>query len=113
MKRCIVLVLVTFAVGALFASGCVQVPTKFAAYPAADSLQKDGKFAEAIEKYNEFVETNPESALVPNALFHIAECYVGLDQKDDATAAFKKVMDQFPASDPAQWAKQKIKILED
>jgi len=107
-----VLLLVAFGLGAMFAAGCMQVPTKVMAYNVAANFQEAGKYTEAINKYNEFIKANPESTLIPNALFHIGDCYVKLNQKDEAVAAFQKVKDQYPASRPAQWAAQEIHRLQ-
>jgi len=111
MKSRMALLLIVVAVGAVSVTGCTSVPTKMMAYSVGTRFQEDGKFVGAIAKYEVFIKANPKSSLIPNALFRIGECREALKQKAKALEAYQKVIDQYPASDPAQWAAPKVKKL--
>jgi len=97
-------------IGAAILVGCA--PTPVTKYDVAKNLQKQNKFADAIKEYQQFIEANKDSSLVPYALYNIAWCYRGMYKKDEALAAYKQLIDQYPQSEPAQWAKVDMERLE-
>jgi len=100
------------AVGALVLLGCA--PTMQTKWDVAKNSQKSQKYAEAIKAYNEYLAdaANKDSMLLPHALYEIGVCQQAMGDKPAAMAAYKKVIDQYPASDPAKWASVDMKRLE-
>lgn len=104
-----VLLGVAAALGVVLVVGCA--PTPVTKYDVAKKLQRHRKFASAIKEYEQFISQNKDSVLVPYALYNIAWCYRGLYKKQEALDAYKKVIDQYPASDPAAWARTEMDRL--
>lgn len=68
------------------------------AYEAAFALLREARYEEAKEAFRRFLESHPQSALVPNAWYWLGE--VNYVNKDFTTAVgqFRKVVDEFPQS---------------
>ena len=107
-SRIALLTLVLVAV-AVLAVGCA--PSAVTKFDAAKISQGKGEYAEAIANFESFIAENEASGLRPYALYNIAHCQRGLYKKAEALAAYQKVIDQFPASEPAQWAKVEMARL--
>ena len=96
--------------GAMVLVGCA--PKASTAYDVARNMDDAKQYKEAIAKYEEYVKANPTSALVPYALYFEAVCHKNLYDKQSAMDAYKKVLDQYPQTDPGQWAKVDRELLE-
>lgn len=92
---------------AMVSSGCVA--TK---YDVAKNCQDKAKYDDAIKNYQEFIKANEYPQLNAYALYNIAWCYRGKREKAKALDAYKKVTEQYPASEPAKWAEVERKRLE-
>ena len=110
MKRQMVLLLGLLGIAAVMIVGCG--PTVRTAYDAGRVYQNDGKCADAIEMYEQYVGNNKSRLLVPNALYNIGLCYEKMGQEDEAVKAFERVQAQYPASDPAIWSHRAIKRIQ-
>jgi len=97
-------------IGVVLIGGCG--PTVMAKYDAGVSLQNQESYLDAIEMYRGYIAEYPESPMVPHALLRIARCYVGLGDKPNAMAAYKKVGEQFPENDVANWAAAEMREIE-
>jgi TolA-binding protein len=93
----------------LFGCGSATPVTKF---DTAKDLQNEGKYSDAIAKYKEFIAEKEYPNLLPFAQYNMARSYRALGRITDARDAYKKVMDLYPTSEPAQWAKDELKELE-
>ena len=102
--------LATAALGAVVLFGCAT-PTPVTKFDRAKDLQNDGKYSEAIAKYREFIAEREYPGLFPYAQYEIARSYKRSGKIMDAQEAYKKVMDLYPTSEPAQWAKDELKGL--
>jgi TolA-binding protein len=98
------------ALGAVVLFGCTSMPaTKF---DQAKDLQKEGKYAEAIKLYRDFIAEGEYPSIRASAQYEIARSYRSLNRVSDAREAYKKVMDLYPTSQEAQWAKEELKELD-
>ena len=91
-------------------SGCG--PTQVAKYDAGKSLQEAQRYDEAIQKYEEYVDENPESPLAPYAQIYAARCYRDMAKKPAAMAAYKKVIERYPQHNLAEWAAGEMRAIE-
>jgi len=98
------------ALGAAVLFGCGS-PTPVTKFDRAKDLQNDAKYTDAIAKYKEFIAEKEYPNLLPFAQYNIARSYRALGRITDARDAYKKVMDLYPTSEPAQWAKDELKEL--
>jgi TolA-binding protein len=77
----------------------------------ARKLMQEGKFAQAITAYRQYLQDHPSTEWSPEAKYAIASAYVSADnqQKDYAVAAveFEEFLSQFPkdqrAGDAQNW----------
>jgi TolA-binding protein len=99
------------ALGAVVLFGC-GTPTPVTKFDKAKDLQNDGKYSDAITQYKSFIAEKEYPNLVPFAQYNIARSYRSMGKMTDARDAYKKVMDLYPASEPAQWAKDELKELD-
>jgi TolA-binding protein len=98
------------ALGAVVLFGCGS-PTPVTKFDQAKDLQNDGKYSDAIAKYKAFIAEKEYPNLAPFAQYNIARSYRSLGKLTDARDAYKKVIDLYPTSEPAQWAKDELKEL--
>ena len=105
------LFLIVLAVGVFAVTGCKSYV--IAEYDQGERLQAGESYEEAIAKYEEFISKYPDSVLVPNAMFSIASCYRGMNDSQKATAAYDKLIKQFPEDEVAEWARvEKARLQE-
>jgi tetratricopeptide (TPR) repeat protein len=103
------------ALGAVVLVGCSFLsPTPVTKFDRAQDLQKDGKHSAAIENYKAFIAESGKDypKLLPYAQYEIAYSYRCLGRMTEARDAYKKVMDLYPTSEQAQWAKDEMKELD-
>ena len=89
--------------------GCA--PTAVTKFDVAKNLQNDKKFQDAVQEYKAFISDNNKSSLVPYALYNIAWCHRGMGRKQQTLNAYQNLIDQYPGSDPAAWAKVEMRRL--
>jgi tol-pal system protein YbgF len=65
-------------------------------YEAAFSLYRAGKYADAIDRFQAFLQTHPSSEFADNALFWMGESYFKLNDFEQAAVAFDRVVKRFP-----------------
>ena len=99
------------ALGAVVLFGC-NTPSPVTKFDKATELRKDGKYSDAIAQYKAFIADKEYPGLLPYAQYNIAVSYRSLNRMTDARDAYKKVMDLYPTSEPAQWAKDELKGLD-
>ncbi|MDD2850571.1 MAG: tol-pal system protein YbgF [Desulfuromonadaceae bacterium] len=69
-----------------------------AAYLKAFGLYSANNFQEAVEAFDAFFQSSPESDYAPNALYWIGECHYTLADLVKAKEAFAKVVERYPKS---------------
>lgn len=67
-------------------------------YQAALTLLKGGRYEDAIQLYQVFLISYPESTFAPNAQYWMAEAYYVLKNFQSAVAQFQKVISAYPDS---------------
>jgi tol-pal system protein YbgF len=67
-------------------------------YQAAFDLLKDGKYAEAITGFSQFLTTFPTSTLADNAQYWLGEAHYVNRQFSEALRHFRTVVDKYPDS---------------
>jgi tol-pal system protein YbgF len=77
-------------------------------YKRGLALVRQGSYDKAIQSLREFLRTNRDSALAPNAQYWIGECYFMLGDYYQAILNFNQVRQQHPKSERAPAAVLKI-----
>lgn len=83
------------------------------AYLAAFDQLKQGRQREAIEGFEAFVETHPDSEYTDNAWYWLGEAHYVERGYDKAQSAFRRVLEDFPDSAKAPGALYKIGVIQD
>ncbi len=65
-------------------------------YETAFALYRAGKYADAIDRFQAFLQTHPSSEFADNALFWMGESYFKLNDFEQAAVAFDRVVKRFP-----------------
>jgi tol-pal system protein YbgF len=69
-----------------------------ASYQASLELLRQGRYAQAEEGFRKFLADFPESELVDNGLYWLAETYYVNRDFDTALATFRRVLEEYPDS---------------
>lgn len=72
---------------------------------AAAALFQEGKYAEARQQFDQFLQRHPGSPLAAAAAFGSAACLDALNKTNEAIAAYQRVLSQFPNDPVAAQAK--------
>ena len=79
-----------------------------AAYDAAFSALKDGRYAESARRFQNFIEQHPGDDLTPNAYYWLGESYYVTQNYPISQDTFRKLLAQYPNSQKAPDALLKI-----
>ena len=79
-----------------------------AAYDAAFSALKDGRYAESARRFQSFIEQHPNDDLTPNAYYWLGESYYVTQNYPISQDTFRKLLAQYPNSQKAPDALLKI-----
>jgi len=79
-----------------------------AAYDAAFSALKDGRYAESARRFQGFIEQHPSDDLTPNAYYWLGESYYVTQNYPISQDTFRKLLAQYPNSQKAPDALLKI-----
>jgi tol-pal system protein YbgF len=83
-------------------------------YEKALSLFNDKKYSRSLDGFKIFLEEFPKSDLADNAQFWIGECFMALNQYDQAILAYQEVIKKYPKENkvPNAMLRQAIAWLE-
>jgi len=65
-------------------------------------------YREAIPHYNEFLIKYPNSRRIPTIMYQIALIFERSNRKNEAQGFFKNLIQQYPQSKEAEWARKKL-----
>src|SRR5262245_28455215 len=82
-----------------------------AALESAQALADAGKFPEAAQAYEAFLQANPRSTLAPNAVFGAALARAAMGDRARATAGFEDFLKRDPQHPLAEDARQALAAL--
>ena len=71
------------------------------AYAAAHTLVKSGKYKEAVQAMQSFLEQYPSGTLAPNAVYWMGFSQVNVGDFPGAAASYQKLIDDYPSSPKA------------
>ena len=75
---------------------------------AAFNALKGGDYVESARLFQAFIETHPEGAYTPNALYWLGESYYVTQNYQMAQVQFQSLLDRYPTHDKAPGAMLKI-----
>ena len=85
-------------IGAVFLISCARNPENFyfGDYSEAERLFKKGEHERAIQKYQEYIDENPEGNLAVISNYYIARSHLALERPEEAKEIFKEIRDEHP-----------------
>jgi TolA-binding protein len=85
----------------------------FGPYSEAEAFYNKGNYSKAIEKYQEYLASNPQGNLAAIAEYYIAKSYLVSGKQVEAQQGFQRVVSEFPGTSWAEFAKDQLQILQD
>lgn len=82
-----------------------------AQYEIANTYFVAGKYNQALDSYNRFIENNPKNPLVKSALLKMGSIYYNNEQDAKALATYKKLINEYPNSEEASTALKSIENI--
>jgi len=74
----------------------------YSRFQTTDDLLKARRYQEAIAKFQEWMQDNPRSFLIPEAWYRIAQCQYRLKRYEDASKSYQIILDDFPQHEHLQ-----------
>ncbi len=81
-------------------------------YSMAEQLYEQGAYDRAIQRYQAYIDENPEGNLAVIAQYYIAKSHMALGRIDEAKSIFQKIMKEHPDMVWANFSETQIKELE-
>jgi len=85
--------------------------TSFGPYSDAEKLYQSGKYEKAIEKYQEYLGTNPQGNMAAIAEYYTGKSYAALSKPEEAKVAFQRVIERYPDTSWADFSKTQLDNL--
>jgi len=85
----------------------------FGPYSAAETFYAKGNYPQAIKKYQEYLVSNPQGNLASIAEYYIAKSYAASGDTANARKSFTQVVEKFPGTSWAEFAKDQLEMLQD
>lgn len=112
MKKYVIL----FLMASVVMTGCARRPSEdnfyFGTYSEAESLYNRKQYERAIQKYQAYIDENPQGNLSAIASYYMGRSYMALGKKEEAKALFQKVAKEHPDLVWANFSQTQIKELE-
>jgi len=96
----------------LFQAATALAPSSAAAYDSdyyyALCAFRERRWAETLTRFTGFLRTHPDGQAVPEGHFRIAEALQALGRPDDAITRFQRIVDEFPSTEWAGYAAERL-----
>ena len=111
-KRIFILLL-----AAVILSGCLHRGHRegdyyFGSYSEAEIFYNRKEYQKAIQRYQSYIDENPEGNLAVISQYYIAKSHAALGHTDEAKAIFQKILKEHPEMVWANFAEGQLKELE-
>lgn len=93
--------------------GCLHNPERFyfGDYSQAELFYSKGEYERAIQKYQAFMDTNPEGNMAVIAMYYMARSYQYLDRNDEAKTIYEAIIKNHRESVWANFSESHLKEL--
>lgn len=100
----------------VFLISCARQPSVdnfyFGPYSEAESLYNHKQYEKAIQKYQAYVDENPEGNLAVIAKYYMGRSYAAIGKKDEAKTLFEKIVQEHPDLVWANFAQSQMKEMD-
>lgn len=95
-------------------SSCAHNPDRFyfGHYSEAEALFQKGLYGKAIQKYQAYIDENPEGHLAVISRYYIARSRAALGQKDEAREIYQDIIKNYPEVVWANFSETQLKELD-
>lgn len=83
----------------------------FGDYSEAERLYTKGEYETAIQKYQSYLENNPEGNLAVIALYYIGKSHAAMGHADQAKDVYQKIIKEYPDLVWADFAENQLKEM--
>lgn len=84
----------------------------FGDYSQAEALYNRGEYEKAIQKYQAYMDQNPEGNLAVIARYYIAKSHTALGRTEEAKRIYQRIVEEKPDVIWANFAETQLKELE-
>jgi TolA-binding protein len=84
----------------------------FGPYSEAEKLYSKGEYEKAIEKYQAYIDENPDGNLAVISQYYMAKSHAALGRVDEAKAIYSEIVKKYPDLVWAKFAETQLKELE-
>jgi TolA-binding protein len=97
-----------------FVSACAHQSERFyfGNYSQAENFYNKGEFERAIQKYQAYIDENPEGNLAVIAAYYMARSHAALGHKEEARVLFEGIIKNHPQVVWANFSETQLKELE-
>ena len=99
---------------ALLVVSCARGPENFyfGDYSEAERLFNEGKYGKAIQKYQTYIDENPEGNLAVISQYYIARSHAALGHTEEAKSLYRDIVDHYPTLVWANFSATQLKELQ-
>ncbi|MBN1687865.1 MAG: tetratricopeptide repeat protein [Candidatus Omnitrophica bacterium] len=103
-----------WGLGVFILLSCARNPEHFyfGNYSQAERLYQKGEYERAIQKYQEYIDENPEGNLAVISLYYIARSHMALGHDEEARALFDEVSTKHPDLVWAHFSEMQLKEMD-
>ncbi len=83
----------------------------FGPYSEAEKFYSKGEYEKAIQKYQAYIDENPEGNLAVISQYYIAKSHAALGQQDQARTIYQEIAQKHPGLVWAKFAETQLKEL--
>ncbi len=96
-------------------SGCIHIRNReafyFGNYSEAEALFKKGEYDKAIQKYQAYIDENPEGNLAVISNYYIAKSHDALGHTDEAKQLYQQIVEKYPSLIWSNFSETRLKEL--
>jgi TolA-binding protein len=112
MRRFYILFILAAAVGFSCARGEKPENFYFGTYSEAEQLYNRAEYEKAIQKYQAYIDENPEGNLAIISQYYIARSYSALGRTEEARSIFEKIIKDHPDVIWANFSETQLKEMQ-
>lgn len=83
----------------------------FGNYSEAEALYNRKQYDKALQRYQAYVDENPEGNLATISQYYMAKCYVAMNKPEEAKTIFKKIIAEHPDLVWANFSEAQLKEM--
>ncbi len=109
--------IIAFFLLTIIISGCINRGRRegdyyFGSYSEAEIFYNRKEYQKAIQRYQSYIDENPEGNLAVISQYYIAKSHLALGRTDEAKALFSKILSEHPDMVWANFSEGQLKEIE-